>query len=196
MGRPQHNLSTVTKPWGELKPHPDNPRNGDTDAIAESLRVNGQYRPIVITEDGTILAGNHTYAAAGELGWDTLDAVVLAIDPHSTEAKRIMLADNRTADLGRYDDGLLAGLLALLDDAEGGLLGTGYDADDLADLRRLAEPPDYGDLGNQIGEWNPEESIAVTLHVAPDVAQAWGSHRAGFDTDNDALRAVMAALPA
>ena len=34
-------------------------RNGDVEAVAESLTVNGQYRPIVVTTDGTILAGNH-----------------------------------------------------------------------------------------------------------------------------------------
>ena len=129
-------LTTKTRPWAELQPHPANPRNGDTDALTESLRTNGQYKPIVTTSDGTILAGNHTYAAAGELGMDTMECVVLDIDPHGPEAKRIMLADNRTSDLGRYDEGLLLGLLQDLGD----LAGTGYTTDDLADLSRLTEP--------------------------------------------------------
>ena len=102
-------------------------------AIAESLRVNGQYRPIVIAQDGTILAGNHTYMAAMEIGWDTIAAVRLDLHPESVEARRIMLADNRTADLGNYDTGLLIDLLQGLD-ATDGLIGTGYTEDDLLHL--------------------------------------------------------------
>ena len=45
--------------------------------IAESLTVNGLYRPIVTTKDGTILAGNHTYLAAESLGWSDESLVEL-----------------------------------------------------------------------------------------------------------------------
>lgn len=119
-----------------LRPHPDNPRNGDTEAIEESLQVNGQFKPIVIASDGTILAGNHTYAAAMALGWRTISAVRLPLDPHSPEARRVMVADNRTSDLGRYDDAQLAALLQTLSD-DSGLDGTGYSNDDLEDLLAL-----------------------------------------------------------
>lgn len=119
---PTHDLTTNHYPIGDLRPHPDNPRNGDTDAISESLRVNGQYRPIVVARGGVILAGNHTYMAAMELGWETIDGVALDVDPESPEALRIMLADNRTADRAWYDDGLLLGLLESLDSLD----GTGY----------------------------------------------------------------------
>ena len=47
-----------------------------------------------------------------------------------------MLADNRTADLGGYDDTMLAAILAE-QQAEDNLAATGYDADDVAAL--LAE---------------------------------------------------------
>lgn len=125
-----HALSVEQAPIETLRPHPRNPRNGDTDAIAQSLRVNGQYRPIVVCGDGTILAGNHTYAAAMELGWSSIQVVRLPLSPDSAEAERILLADNRTADLGAYDEGLLADLLRAVDEAVG-LEGTGYDVDDL-----------------------------------------------------------------
>lgn len=121
-------LRTVRRPLTDLKPHPRNPRNGDTDAIVESLTVNGQYRAIVTTTDGTILAGNHTYAAAAELGWKHLDCHVLDLDPYSPEALRILLVDNRTADRARYDEALLAELLGELPE----LVGTGYTPDDLS----------------------------------------------------------------
>jgi ParB-like chromosome segregation protein Spo0J len=85
-------------PLDRLKPHPSNPRRGDVEAIAESLRVNGQYRPIVVRKsDGVILAGNHTAAAAKRLGWESVSAVL--VDADEATSLRILLADNRTADL-------------------------------------------------------------------------------------------------
>lgn len=137
----RHDLAGALVDIDALRPHPRNARNGDVDAIAESLRVNGQYRPIVIAADGTILAGNHTYMAAMSIGWDRIAAVRLQLDPESPEAHRIMLADNRTADLGNYDRGLLVDLLQNLDDGPG-LVGTGYDSDDLT--RLLAQINDEG----------------------------------------------------
>lgn len=127
-------LTTERVSLATLRPHPDNPRNGDTDAIAESLSTNGQYKPIVVTKDGTVLAGNHTYAAALSLGWDDIQVVRLSITAKSKAAKRIMLADNRTSDLGRYDE---AQLLRELEGLGGDLIGTGYDQDALDHLNFL-----------------------------------------------------------
>lgn len=131
----EHRLETVTLPIGDLHTHPRNPRSGDVAAIAESLRRNGQYRPIVAARDGAILAGNHTYKAAVQLGWTQIAAVVLDLDADSPEASRIMLADNRTAELGYYDDGLLLQLLEDMPDLE----GTGYNPEDVATLSRMLE---------------------------------------------------------
>jgi hypothetical protein len=130
----QPSLQTEWVPVDDLRPHPRNARNGDIDAIAESLRVNGQFRPIVVAQDGTILAGNHTYMAAMSLGRTEIAAVRLPLHPDSPEAIRVLLADNHTADLGQYDDGLLVSLLRDLEEAEGGLYGTGYDSDDIVGL--------------------------------------------------------------
>lgn len=124
------NLPTERVELSALRPHPKNARNGDTEAIAESLQANGQFRAIVCAKDGTILAGNHTYSAALELGWTHLDIHRLEIGPDSEEATRIMLADNRTSDLGRYDDGLLRNLLEELPTLD----GTGYDEGDLDEV--------------------------------------------------------------
>jgi len=140
-----HDLTVTTRPLSELRQHPENPRNGDTDAIAESLRINGQYAPLVLARDGTILVGNHRYQAALSLGWDTMETITLDLDPLSPEAIRIMLADNRTSDLAQYDEALL---LSLLEDV-GETLGTGYTENDLDDLRKLADDPGLGDSYTQ-----------------------------------------------
>jgi hypothetical protein len=109
-------------PIADLRQHPDNPRNGDIELIAESLARNGQYRPIVTATDGTILAGNHVYAAALSLGWTHLDTVTVPHPPESVEARRIMLVDNRASDVAAYDRPLLMQHLAALPD----LVGSGW----------------------------------------------------------------------
>lgn len=124
------------RPLSELTPHPENPRQGDVGAIAQSLTANGQYAPIVARPDGTVLAGCHRLAAAKSLGWEEM--LVSTIEVSDETARRIVLADNRTSDLASYDDHNLQSLLMSL--AENDTLdGTGWDLDDLDDLNALLE---------------------------------------------------------
>lgn len=163
---PRHDLTSALIDIDALRPHPRNARNGDVDAIAESLRVNGQYRPIVIAADGTILAGNHTYMAAMSIGWDVIAAVRIDIDPDGPEARRIMLADNRTADLGNYDRGLLADLLTDLN-LEVGLIGTGYTDDDLIRLLH--------DINDPISDPEPDPEPGGGGMLCPQCGYHFGS---------------------
>ena len=119
-------METVTALVETLKEYPGNPRKGDIDAIAESLKVNGQYKPIVVQEStGYVLVGNHTLKAARKLGWDFIETVEVDVDDEG--AKRIVLADNRTSDASSYDYDLLAEMLKSMPSIE----GTGYDAESL-----------------------------------------------------------------
>lgn len=137
------NLNTLTTEYvsvAALIPHPDNPRRGKVEPIKESLETTGQYRPIVVSRStGHVLAGNHTLKAAISLGWgeiavNYLDGLTLA------QEKRILLADNRTADMGTYDDeALLQVLQDLVDGSDDALIGTGYDLDDLETLQVIIE---------------------------------------------------------
>lgn len=147
----------------KLALHNRNPRRGDVDAIAGSLRANGQYKPIVVNR-GTytgrpmeVLAGNHTLMAVRNLAeeypsddrWQQVDCWVIDVD--EDRAVRIVAADNRTSELGTFDDRLLAELLAELDDLE----GTGYDPQDLDDLANmLASEGEDGDGGEP--DWDEE----------------------------------------
>lgn len=132
-------LLPLAVPIGDLIPRRGNPRLGNTEVIAESLQRNGQYRPIVVNKPTSeILAGNHTAAAARQLGWARI--AVTFVDVDEDRAARIVLADNRTADLGTYDRGVLSDLLAGLD---GDFIGTGYNTNDLVALidRNNVEAP-------------------------------------------------------
>jgi hypothetical protein len=123
-----------------LSPFPGNPRRGQVDVIAESLAVFGQYRPIVVNEGKLtgrpfeVLAGNHTLMAATRLGWEEIDTWVIDVDDET--AKKIVAIDNRSSDLGVYDDRSLLELLAELED----LTGTGYSDKELAALIKSQEP--------------------------------------------------------
>ena len=95
-------LQDTAVPIDDVQSHPSNPRKGDIQGIAESLQVNGQYSPIVVdARNGNILAGNHTWRAAKSLGWEKIS--VVHVDVNDEQAKRILLADNRTSDLATYD---------------------------------------------------------------------------------------------
>lgn len=128
-------------PITTLTPHPRNVRQGDVGAIIQSLQAHGQYRPIVVQRSSNhILAGNHTYKAAVQLGWDSLSVVYVDVD--DDEALRILLVDNRTNDLASYDESGLVDVLKSLIETERRLEGTGYDGDDIdALLRGLDDSP-------------------------------------------------------
>ena len=119
----------------ELYEYPDNPRKGDIDKIAESLRVNGQYKPLVV-QKGTnyVLAGNHTLKAAKKLNWAEVN--IVEIDVYDEGAKRIVLADNRTSDGSTYDYQVLNDLLTTLPDFD----GTGYDKAALDQMINAVNP--------------------------------------------------------
>jgi ParB-like chromosome segregation protein Spo0J len=120
----------VEYPVADLVEHPANPRRGDVEAIAASIDANGFYGAIVVQEStGLVLAGNHRLRAARRQGLDVVPVAVIDVDDE--RAKRILLADNRTSDLGAYDDELLRTLLEELAAEADGLTGTGYDDADL-----------------------------------------------------------------
>jgi site-specific DNA-methyltransferase (adenine-specific) len=117
----------------ELEPHPANPRQGDVGLIHSLIEENGWYGVIVAQRSsGRILAGNHRWKAAKAAGMSELPVAYLDVD--DDRAERILLADNRSNDLASYDDHALADLLQTLTATDHGLLGTGYDGDDLDQL--------------------------------------------------------------
>lgn len=132
-----------------LATHPENPRQGDVAAIAASIETNGFYGAVVAQKSsGHVLAGNHRLLAARERGDKTLP--VIWIDVDDDRARRILLADNRTSDIGVYDDQTLLDLLVELSETDAHLEGTGYTTDDLEAM-----------LGDLAGD-DPDEQLGDT----------------------------------
>jgi len=100
--------------------------NKNLDAIKGSLAKFGQQKPIVITAGGVVVAGNGTLAAAKALGWQSLNVVRTALE--GSDATAYAIADNRTADLAKWDDGALVEILSALQIEDETLLNaTGFD---------------------------------------------------------------------
>lgn len=127
------NTEARLTPIGELERHPDNPRRGVTPAIIESIRTTGFYGALIAqTSTNRVLAGNHRLDAAKAAGLEAIPVIYVDVDDQT--ARRILLADNRTSDLGTYDLDHLAALLETVAADDPTMTGTGYQPDDLTSL--------------------------------------------------------------
>lgn len=140
-----------------------NPRKGNVKELIESLKANGQYKPIVVQKSTQqILAGNHLWKAAKELGWTEINVVEVDVD--DSAAKKIVATDNRLADLGAYDERLLLDLLGDID-----LTGTGYvpaDVDDLLAMIEEQSTPEWKIAGAEMSHENVQ--IRASLEERAD----------------------------
>jgi len=138
-------LRNLAVPIDSLQGLPGNPRVGDVDAVAASLDRFGQRKPIVVRkDDGTIIAGNHTWQAAKQLGWSEIAVAYVGDDDVTAQA--YALADNRTAELGSYDEQSLKDLIdkvAAVDPELVTISGWSKDAvQELLDKIQAAQPED------------------------------------------------------
>lgn len=144
-----------------LRPDPQNARTHDEKnlkAIEGSLREFGQRKPIVISQDMTIVAGNGTVEAAKRLGWTEIEVVRVPTDWGADRIKAFALADNRTAELAAWEPEVLSAQLQEITSAGINVADFGFVNDDgsIADfaaaLEGVLEPK--GEL----------EQITFTLH--------------------------------
>ncbi|MCH7685116.1 MAG: ParB N-terminal domain-containing protein [Planctomycetes bacterium] len=139
----------------DVKPYEHNPRVNDqaVDAVAASIQEFGFRQPIVVDEDGVIIAGHTRYKAAQKLGLETVPVhVAKGLTPAQVKAYR--LADNRTGELSEWNFDLLPIELADLQEMEFDLDLLGFSVDDLTkilgsdvkegltDPDQVPEPPD------------------------------------------------------
>lgn len=194
-------------PLKGLKYYYQNPRRGNVEKVAESLKSNGQFKPIVVnrgTHTGRpneILAGNHTTKAARSLGWRAIN--VMWVDVDEDHARRIVLADNGSTDDATYDVQLLSQLLDEQKNSAGTLVGTTYsdevldkllvevNTDPLATVDKIEDAP--GDLDG-VQDLNkyvffqsdkdfdiPELRLDMIPQRFPDKLDIW----AGIEIDGD-----------
>jgi site-specific DNA-methyltransferase (adenine-specific) len=165
-------------PVGNVRKHPENKRQGDVGSIFTSIDQNGFYGALVVqASSGFILVGNHRYDAAMHAGADAVP--VIFVDCNDVEARRIMLADNRTNDLASYDVAGLAEILQEIQRDSGTLLGTGYDDEALRNIMRdlegfstaPADPVDNTIPATEVTN-APQEGLASTRYKQTESSAA------------------------
>ena len=153
--------------------------------IAASIKEFGFTNPVLIDEDGGIIAGHGRTMAARKLGLDEVPCLRLA---HLTEAqkKAYVIADNKLALNAGWDDEMLKVELSELKDLDFDLSLIGFDADELANL---LEPEQVEGLTD---EDEVPELPETPVTVEGDV---WilGNHRlmCGDSTSIDAVEKLM-----
>ena len=97
-------MKIETRRLSDIKPYPNNPRKNDNavDGVAESIKQCGYCAPIIVDENGIILAGHTRLKALKKLGWKEAEVVVR--DGLSEEQKKkYRLLDNKTGESASWD---------------------------------------------------------------------------------------------
>jgi len=177
-------------PIDKLVPYARNPRSHSEEQISQiaaSMREWGWTNPVLVAEDGTIIAGHGRVLAARRLGFTEVPVMVAR---GWTEAQRraYVIVDNKLALNADWDIGMLATELRELDTGEVDLGLLGFDERELEGLLT----------------WDPGRSVGLTdADEVPEVAEAavsvpgdlWvlGKHRliCGDATSADTVSALL-----
>jgi site-specific DNA-methyltransferase (adenine-specific) len=126
----------------KLTPDPNNARKHDETnlkAIEHSLKEFGQRKPIVVSQEDLIVAGNGTVEAAKRIGWTEIEAVRIPQDWTPNQIKAFAIADNKTAELATWDKAILNEQLAELDNAGWELTEMGFEWHPQDQLENIVE---------------------------------------------------------
>ena len=109
-------MEYVRKRLSELKPYENNPRINDeaVDDVAESIQQCSYIAPIIIDEDGVILAGHTRYKALKKLGYQECEVVVVS-NLTEEQKRKYRLYDNKTAEMASWDQKKLSAELCDVD---------------------------------------------------------------------------------
>ncbi len=147
--------------------HPDNANRGNVKKIMESIEQHGQTKDILVSHEGTIIAGNHTWEAMKELGFKEISIVRLEVD--YTTGVNILQGDNYLSSLATQDAEQAIKNWRMLADT-GNLAGTGADMDDVEDM--IAE-------ANLVAEMEPGGDTAEHAASEAEVAEGWSRPEGG-----------------
>lgn len=141
------------------------------DAVARSMREFGWTNPVLISGDGTIIAGHARVLAAKKLKLPSVPVIVL---DYLTDAQRraYILADNKLAEQAGWDEELLRIELPELKSDDFDLSVIGFSDDELSAL--LDEP-----AGDYEGNTDPDDVPEVQEAIVSRPGDVWvlGPHR-------------------
>ncbi len=131
----------LLRPVAELRPHAGNARVHSAEQLEQikaSMLAFGFTNPLLVDEDGVLIAGHGRLEAASALGMAKVPVIVLR-HLSAVQKEALRLADNRIAENATWDQALLRDALAAMQavpDIDLGALG--FSADELANILAAA----------------------------------------------------------
>lgn len=181
-------LKVVYKNIQDLIPYINNSRTHSDDQVSQvaaSIKEFGFTNPILIDEDGGVIAGHGRLMAAKKLNIESIPTILLeGLTP--AQRKAYVIADNKLALNSGWDNELLALEIEQLKELDFDIDLLGFDADELAEL--IIEP----EILPECDEDEVPEPPAKPISVLGDIWQL-GNHRlmCGDSTSIDALDLLM-----
>ena len=195
-------MEVTRVPIDSIKPHPRNYRGHPSEQIEHiraSLRQYGQYRPIVVSRDGYILAGEGVWTGCKAEGFETVETVPQPFDHTDTRAEKLLVLDNEVSRAAIDDDKALATLLASIQQTEG-LEGTGWDDGGLDKLIGEVAGEEFshdGEIARELGSVE-DEYTDVTFRVSRDQLEEINGalEKTGVPAKAEALMVIIEAYNA
>jgi len=150
-------LTVIYKPIGELIPYARNSRtHSDVQVaqIAASIKEFGFTNPVLIDEDGGIIAGHGRVLGARKLGMDEVPTIALE-GLTKTQRQAYVIADNKLALNAGWDEQLLNIELSDLHEQEFDIGLIGFDAEELSKLLGFDDAENYPESSAK--EIDPDE---------------------------------------
>ena len=148
----------VERDIGSLRPYSRNARTHSKKQvrqIADSIERFGFTNPILVSDDGEIIAGHGRFEAAKLLGWKSVPTIALS-HLSDTERRAYVLADNKLALNAGWDQEILAIELQALVDLEFDTELTGFS---IAEIDFVLDAANEGDPD---AEEQPEDAVPET----------------------------------
>lgn len=152
-----------------LRPHPKNSRMHSDDQvrdIAASIQRFGWTVPLLVDEDGVLLAG-HGRLRAAQLRGESKVPCLRKVGLTDAEKRAYVIADNKIAQGSEWDDQLLRMEIRDLMSQDFDVSVMGFGDAELSQLL-MADPP--GDADAEVGSWTEDDA-------APDAPDAPVSRR-------------------
>jgi DNA modification methylase len=178
-------------PTDRLVPSPRNARSHSDTQIAEiagSIRTSGFTNPVLVGEDGTVIAGHGRLAAARKLSLPEVPVIAL-YGLSDVQQRQLMLADNRIALNAGWDLEMLQLELKDLSELGADLAVLGFSKGELA---KALTPAKFGGLTDEDAVPAVEEKTVTRL------GDVWclGAHRVicGDSTDATTVQTLLGSV--
>ena len=152
----------VMVPLAEILPDERNARMHDKDQIEklrQSLREYGFVKPVLLDDDKRLIAGHGICEAAGAEGMEAVPAV-FASGLTEEQRRAYALADNRLAELSKWDMGKVKLEMQELSALSIDVSSVGFDMEALTG----DDIPDFDLDGDELGETESKGTTVVCPH--------------------------------